>query len=78
MALLEHETLDGEEVGRLVDAAMGRKAGGFRKVKRADGTVVEVKPPADKPPADKPRADNGGKRPRKAASQGLAARRRAR
>jgi len=26
---------------------MGRKVGGFRKVKRADGTVVEVKPPTD-------------------------------
>jgi hypothetical protein len=26
---------------------MGRKAGGFRKVKRADGSVVEVKPPTD-------------------------------
>jgi cell division protease FtsH len=48
-ALLEHETLSGEVVGRLVDEAMGRKVGGFRKVKRADGTVVEMRP-----------ADNGG------------------
>jgi cell division protease FtsH len=46
-ALLEKETLDGAEVARLVDEAMGRKAGGFRKVKRADGSVVEVKPPVD-------------------------------
>jgi cell division protease FtsH len=48
-ALLEHETLSGEDVGRLVDGAMGRKVGGYRKVKRADGTVVEMRP-----------ADNGG------------------
>jgi cell division protease FtsH len=46
-ALLEQETLDGADVSRLVDDAMGRKAGGFRKVKRADGSVVEVKPPVD-------------------------------
>jgi len=58
-ALLEHETLDGDEVSRIVDYAMGRKAGGFRKVKRADGTVTEVKPPAD----------NGGRKPRKAAAR---------
>jgi cell division protease FtsH len=57
-ALLERETLDGEEVAQLVDEAMGRKAGGYRKVKRADGTVVEVKPPTD----------NGSKKERKAAA----------
>jgi len=44
-ALLEHETLDGDEVGRIVDYSMGRKVGGYRRVKRADGSVVEVKPP---------------------------------
>jgi hypothetical protein len=38
---------------------MGRKAGGYRKVKRADGSVMEVKPPAD----------NGGRKPRKAAAR---------
>ena len=46
-ALLEHETLDGDEVGRIVDDAMGRKAGGFRKVQKADGTVLEVKAPGE-------------------------------
>jgi cell division protease FtsH len=46
-ALLEHETIDGAEVGRLVDDAMGRKAGGFRKIRHADGTVTEVRPGAD-------------------------------
>jgi cell division protease FtsH len=58
-ALLEHETLDGDEVSRIVDYAMGRKAGGFRKVKRADGSVMEVKPAAG----------NGGRKPRKAAAR---------
>ena len=55
-ALLEHETLDGDEVARLVDEAMGRKAGGFRKVKRADGSVMEVKPPAENGGRRKPRS----------------------
>jgi cell division protease FtsH len=54
-ALLEHETLDGDEVSRIVDYAMGRKAGGYRKVQRADGSVMEVKPPAE----------NGGRKPQK-------------
>jgi cell division protease FtsH len=49
--LLERETLDGAEVSALVDEAMGRKAGGQRKVQRADGTVGQVTPPVD----------NGGK-----------------
>ncbi len=39
-ALLEHETLDGEEVGSLVDTAMGHKSGGPRQYVRADGTEV--------------------------------------
>jgi cell division protease FtsH len=46
-ALLEHETIDGAEVGRLVDDAMGRKAGGFRKIRHADGTITEVRPGAE-------------------------------
>ncbi len=41
-ALLEHETLDGLEVERLVDDAMGYRAGGPRKVVLADGTVETV------------------------------------
>jgi cell division protease FtsH len=42
-ALLEHETVDGEEVSDLVDIAMGHKSGGPRRALRADGTeeVVE-------------------------------------
>jgi cell division protease FtsH len=47
IALLEHETIDGAEVGRLIDDAMGRKAGGFRKIQHADGSVTVVRPPAD-------------------------------
>ena len=57
-ALLEHETLNGADVARLVDDAMGRKAGGYRKVRRADGTITEMKPPTD----------NGNRKPRKAAT----------
>jgi cell division protease FtsH len=36
--LLERETLEGAEVGRLVDDAMGRKVGGPRLIIHADGT----------------------------------------
>jgi cell division protease FtsH len=46
-ALLEHETLDGAEVGRLVDEAVGRKAGGPRKTVLADGVEIEVEPPPE-------------------------------
>ena len=45
-ALLEHETLDGIEVERLVDAAMGAKAGGPRQIVHADGSVTEAEDPA--------------------------------
>jgi len=41
-ALLEKETLDGSEVEALVDAAMGRKVGGPRKIVHADGTEDEA------------------------------------
>jgi cell division protease FtsH len=41
-ALLVEETLDGSEVERLVDEAMGHKAGGPRKVTKADGTEVDA------------------------------------
>src|ERR671918_1233033 len=39
--LLERETLDGDEVARLVDEAMGHKAGGPRKGTKAGGTGGE-------------------------------------
>jgi cell division protease FtsH len=46
-ALLERETLSGEEVGDAVDAAMGRKVGGPRLITRADGSeeVADPMPP---------------------------------
>jgi len=44
-ALLEKETLEGAEVERLVDEAMGRPSGGKRVIRKADGTRVEVEPP---------------------------------
>jgi cell division protease FtsH len=37
-ALLEQETLEGTEVGRLVDEAMGHKVGGPRVITHADGS----------------------------------------
>jgi cell division protease FtsH len=46
-ALLEHETITGAEVARLVDEAVGRKAGGPRRTVLADGIEVEVPPPPD-------------------------------
>ncbi len=42
--LLEQETLDGDEVARLVDEAMGRKAGGPRHFVHADGTDAVAEP----------------------------------
>ena len=33
-----------ESVIRLVDKAVGRKAGGFRRIRHADGTVTEMRP----------------------------------
>ncbi|MEX1008824.1 MAG: ATP-dependent zinc metalloprotease FtsH [Acidimicrobiia bacterium] len=39
-ALLERETLDGGEVGAIVDEAMGHRCGGPRHYLRADGTDV--------------------------------------
>jgi cell division protease FtsH len=42
--LLERETLDGREVARLVDTAMGRKVGGPRHFVHADGTDATAEP----------------------------------
>ena len=44
-ALLELETVDGNDVARLVDEAMGFKAGGPRKIVHADGTVSDPATP---------------------------------
>jgi cell division protease FtsH len=44
-ALLERETLEGTEVGDIVDAAMGRKVGGPRVIVHADGTEEEATTP---------------------------------
>ncbi len=46
-ALLEHETVAGEEVSTLVDSAMGHKSGGPRRVLRADGTEEMVETSGD-------------------------------
>jgi cell division protease FtsH len=42
--LLERETLDGDEVSRLVDTAMGRKVGGPRHFLHADGSDAIAEP----------------------------------
>ncbi len=60
--LLDRETLDGEEVARLVDSAMGYKAGGPRKVVHADGSVTDEGDPAEgggSTPIDEPVASAG-------------------
>jgi cell division protease FtsH len=46
-ALLARETVDGDEVSRLVDEAMGRKVGGPRMVATPDGSEIAVPSPAD-------------------------------
>jgi cell division protease FtsH len=65
-ALLVHETLDGAEVGRLVDEAMGRPCGGPRVIVHADGTT-EAAPPVEgegwdiaSPLSDSELSDNDG------------------
>jgi cell division protease FtsH len=46
-ALLVRETVDGDDVARLVDEAMGQKSGGPRMVARADGTEEAVPLPTE-------------------------------
>jgi cell division protease FtsH len=46
-SLLERETLDGAEVGRLVDTAMGHKAGGPRITTTVEGEEIALPPPPD-------------------------------
>ncbi len=53
-ALLERETIDGEDVARLVDDAMGFKAGGPRLVVHADGTTTESPVPPTAPATGEP------------------------
>ncbi len=48
-ALLEHETIDGIEVERLVDEAVGHRAGGPRRVRTATGDEVETAEPVTPP-----------------------------
>jgi cell division protease FtsH len=56
-ALLEHETIDGAEVGRLVDEAAGRRVGGSRRMPRVEpeaeaetgAAAVQSAPPAPEP-----------------------------
>jgi cell division protease FtsH len=74
-ALLEHETIDGEEVGRLVDEAAGRRVGGSRRVPRvepepaaaADGSAVASPVASAGPPAE-PNGDAATHTPRRPAT----------
>jgi cell division protease FtsH len=66
-ALLEHETIDGEEVGRLVDEAAGRIVGGGRRVPRLEpdgevGPSAAVRP-ASMVPSPEPNGDAAERSP---------------
>ncbi|HYT38518.1 MAG TPA: ATP-dependent zinc metalloprotease FtsH [Acidimicrobiia bacterium] len=58
-ALLEHETIDGAEVGRLVDEAVGRRAGGTRRARRPEAEAEDqpVVRPASLAPAGEPNGE---------------------
>jgi len=61
-ALLESETLDGDDVTRLADEAMGFKAGGARTPVQPDGVArapVAGTAPAEPPPTPTEGAGNG-------------------
>jgi cell division protease FtsH len=66
-ALLEHETIDGEEVGRLVDEAAGRRVGGSRRVPRAEPEDAVVRP-ASMSQATEPTGDATELAPRRPAA----------
>jgi cell division protease FtsH len=53
-ALLDRETIDGEQVATLVDTAMGYKAGGGRIVVHADGSTSEAPTPPPAAPVPPP------------------------
>jgi cell division protease FtsH len=65
-ALLEHETIDGEEVGRLVDDAAGHRVGGSRRIPRID---AESEPeqasvrPASMAPTPEPNGESAERAP---------------
>ncbi|HEV7862961.1 MAG TPA: ATP-dependent zinc metalloprotease FtsH [Acidimicrobiia bacterium] len=58
-ALLEHETIDGAEVGRLVDEAVGRRAGGSRRVSRPDADAEAEQTVARSAPVGPTTGPNG-------------------
>ncbi|HZQ77846.1 MAG TPA: ATP-dependent zinc metalloprotease FtsH [Acidimicrobiia bacterium] len=72
-ALLEHETIDGAEVARLVDEAAGRRVGGSRRVPRvepepaADGAAVAPAPVAPAGPSAEPNGEAATRSPRRPA-----------
>jgi len=72
-ALLEHETIDGAEVARLVDEAAGRRVGGSRRVPRvepeaaAEGAAVAPAPVAPAGPPAEPNGETATRGPRRPA-----------
>jgi cell division protease FtsH len=72
-ALLEHETIDGEEVGRLVDDAAGHRVGGSRRLPRSESepedTAVVRPPPMA--PAPEPNGESADLTPRRPARPSL-------
>src|SRR5579871_3893570 len=56
--LLERETLEGSEVGELVDTAMGRNVGGPRIIQHADGSEEPALQPLPPPAAPGDATDN--------------------
>jgi len=70
-ALLEHETIDGEEVARLVDEAAGRRVGGSRRVPRVEPDAVPdgaVERSAAVAPATEPNGEAASRAPRRPAT----------
>jgi cell division protease FtsH len=77
-ALLEHETIDGLEVARLVDEAAGRRVGGSRRMPRvepeaaadgaADGAAVTSAPVAPGGPHAEPNGEAAAHSPRRPAT----------
>jgi cell division protease FtsH len=65
-ALLEHETIDGEQVGRLVDEAAGHRVGGSRRIPRIDAESEAEQAavrPASMTPTPEPNGESAERAP---------------
>jgi cell division protease FtsH len=75
-ALLEHETLDGAEVGRLVDDAAGHRVGGPRRATSAMGEPPTLAKPATRDPVPIQEPEDRGVQETRRPAPGTPARRR--